>query len=136
MPPSSSTKPNFLPRLNQLTRPFAIQGVIFSLPVSPSTNHHERELDPAHGYTLQKPVFRRIEVGKNGMVWSIEPPKARLQVPVPCRTLVLVREAGQHRHEPLLVGKDQHPFFIASGRDPNGLKREAHAASCLRCRCK
>src|SRR5215213_9220028 len=102
MSPSSSTKPNFLPRLNQLTRPFAIKGVIFSLPVVPSTNDDERELDPAHCHTLQKPVLRRIEVRERGVVWSVQPPKTRFQVPAPGRTFVLVREAGQHRHEPLL----------------------------------
>src|SRR5215203_4608661 len=133
MPPSSSTKPNFLPRLNQLTRPFAIRGLISSPPVSPSKQDaHRSDPDPCHSL---RDLFRRLEVREGGVVWSIEPAEAGFQA-VPCRTLVLVREAGQHRHEPLPVGKDQHPFFIAPGRDPNGLKSETHAASCLRCRCK
>src|SRR5215213_3667804 len=89
MPPSSSTKPNFLPRLNQLTRPFAIRGLISSLPVSPSKQDaHRSDPDPCH--SLRDPLLRRLEVREGGVVWSIEPAEAGFQVPVPGRTLVLV----------------------------------------------
>jgi hypothetical protein len=60
---------------------------------------------------------------------AIQPAKTCFQVPLPRRDFVLVREAHQHRQEPLLFIEDHHAFLIEARCNAYRLKGEGHAAA-------
>ena len=74
------------------------------------------------------PVLGRLQIGKGGMLWSVEPAKAMLEKPLTSRCMLLT-QAHEHGHKPLAC-EDQAPILIrAAGRDEHGLKRQRQGRS-------
>jgi hypothetical protein len=73
------------------------------------------------GKALTDPLLSHVEVGEERVASSVQAAKAGFQVPLPRSHLVLVREANQNRHKPLLLIEDHHAFFVKARRNAHRL---------------